>query len=355
VATIAGATALLLGAAPIRHSHQMAQEGLILLRLGAYEPASQAFKAALRWNPSHPLARCGARAAAIGRHLDSINSPGSQHAQSVAALPNFGPCGAQRLLFEGDQAFQRWMANPDEKNRQDWGEAVRAYSQAIALDGQLAEAVERLGAMADAQDDLDAARRHYERALDLAKPRPSLDSRYRNGLAKVLLQGNQADRSRAYAFLNGARGNPASDVVMAMELWRQDHGKSDLAFALERLPAQPPEELLKESLGNPWGFKLESGQLLLVGRPLDQRCLLSHARAVTLHLKGQQSAAVLERNRYEPSCQPSNASINTLLCDRLSQAARQGAAVGPTREWLGCDSPAPVASTRTPPLEKEGR
>jgi tetratricopeptide (TPR) repeat protein len=306
--------------------------GLADLRLGAYTRALKAFEAARLLNPLHPLARCGARAAAIGSGLAAMASNSTDLARAVAALPQSGPCGAQRELFHGDLTLERYLLNRD---RKDWDLAAAAFERALVMDPELAEAQQRLGTLADLQDDLPAAQRRFESALRLAAGQPLLANRYRNGLAKVLLQGSAAEWKQALLLFDGDRGNPASDVEAAMQRWRQGGG-APLGQALERLPPEPPPSLRGEGGGEPWGFKLRDGQVVAVGLLRDQRCLLAQARAATLHLDGQLAEANNERARSRATCSGSASTINLVVCDRLSQAASSGAPTTATRAWLRC-------------------
>jgi tetratricopeptide (TPR) repeat protein len=306
--------------------------GLADLRLGAHTRALTAFEAARLLNPLHPLARCGARAAAIGSGLAAMASNSPDLAREVAALPQSGPCGAQRELFHGDLTLERYLLNRDPK---DWDLAAAAFARALVMDPELAEAEQRLGTLADLQNDLPAAQRRFERALWLAAGQPLLANRYRNGLAKVLLQGSAAERERALVLFDGDRGNPASDVEAAMQRWRQGGG-APLGQALERLPREPPPSLRGEGGGEPWGFKLRDGQAVAMGLLRDQRCLLAQARAATLHLDGQLAEANDERARNRATCSGSASTINLVVCDRLSQAAGSGAPTTATRTWLRC-------------------
>jgi tetratricopeptide (TPR) repeat protein len=306
--------------------------GLADLRLGAYTRALKAFEAARLLNPLHPLARCGARAAAIGSGLAAMASNSTDLARAVAALPQSGPCGAQRELFHGDLTLERYLLNRD---RKDWDLAAAAFKRALVMDPELAEAEQRLGTLADLQDDLPAAQRRFESALRLAAGQPLLANRYRNGLAKVLLQGSAAEWKQALLLFDGDRGNPASDVEAAMQRWRQGGG-APLGQALERLPPEPPPSLRGEGGGEPWGFKLRDGQVVAVGLLRDQRCLLAQARAATLHLDGQLAEANNERARSRATCSGSASTINLVVCDRLSQAASSGAPTTATRAWLRC-------------------
>jgi tetratricopeptide (TPR) repeat protein len=306
--------------------------GLADLRLGAYASALTAFQGARLLNPLHPLARCGARAATIGSGLAAVASHSPELARAVAALPQSGPCGAQRELFHGDLTLERYLLNRDPK---DWDRAAAAFERALVMDPELAEAEQRLGTLADLQNDLPAARDHFESAKRLAEGQPLLASRYRNGLAKVLLQGSPADRERALVLFDGDRGNPASDVEAAMQRWRQGGG-APLGQALERLPAEPPPSLRGEGGGEPWGFKLRDGQAVALGLLRDQRCLLAQARAATLHMDGQLGEANSERARSRATCSGSASSINQVICDRLGQPATSGAPTTATRAWLRC-------------------
>jgi tetratricopeptide (TPR) repeat protein len=306
--------------------------GLADLRLGAYASALASFQRARLLNPLHPLARCGARAATIGSGLAAVASQSPQLAKDVAALPQSGPCGAQRELFQGDLALESYLLN---RNPNDWVRAASAFERALVMDPKLAEAEQRLGTLADLQDDLPAAQRRYESAQRLAAGQPLLARRYRNGLAKVLLQGSAAEWKQALLLFDGDRGNPASDVEAAMQRWRQGGG-APLGQALERLPREPPPSLQGEGGGEPWGFKLRDGQAVAMGLLRDQRCLLAQARAATLHLDGQLAEANNERARSRATCSGSASTINLVVCDRLSQAASSGAPTTATRAWLRC-------------------
>jgi len=306
--------------------------GLADLRLGAYASALASFQRARLLNPLHPLARCGARAATIGSGLAAVASQSPQLAKDVAALPQSGPCGAQRELFQGDLALESYLLN---RNPNDWVRAASAFERALVMDPKLAEAEQRLGTLADLQDDLPAAQRRFESAQRLAAGQPLLANRYRNGLAKVLLQGSAAEWKQALLLFDGDRGNPASDVEAAMQRWRQGGG-APLGQALERLPREPPPSLQGEGGGEPWGFKLRDGQVVAVGLLRDQRCLLAQARAATLHLDGQLAEANNERARSRATCSGSASTINLVVCDRLSQAASSGAPTTATRAWLRC-------------------
>lgn len=306
--------------------------GLADLRLGAYASALASFQRARLLNPLHPLARCGARAATIGSGLAAVASQSPQLAKDVAALPQSGPCGAQRELFQGDLALESYLLN---RNPNDWVRAASAFERALVMDPKLAEAEQRLGTLADLQDDLPAAQRRFESAQRLAAGQPLLARRYRNGLAKVLLQGSAAEWKQALLLFDGDRGNPASDVEAAMQRWRQGGG-APLGQALERLPREPPPSLQGEGGGEPWGFKLRDGQAVAMGLLRDQRCLLAQARAATLHLDGQLAEANNERARSRATCSGSASTINLVVCDRLSQAASSGAPTTTTRAWLRC-------------------
>ncbi|MFM7239387.1 MAG: TIR domain-containing protein [Cyanobium sp.] len=315
-------------------SRLQAREGLTMLRLGAYPEARAAFRWA-RWNPLHRYARCGAAAAEIGDQIttDGAQAPGLS--QQINALPTTGPCGAQRHLLEGDLLFERWMAN---KNPADWEASRKGYETAIALDGELAEAEQRIGSLADAQNDLETAVSFFDRAKDLASGQSqALSARYRNGLAKVLLQGDDAQWLRGMEYLDGDRGNPASDVEAAMQHWRKPADRRNLGLALERLPASPPAPLQGEGVGQKWGFKLSSGSLVLVNTRSDQRCLMTQARAVTLHLAGKAVEASRALENGGSDCSTSEETIRQLMCDRLANAERHGnSAAKSTRSWLGC-------------------
>jgi tetratricopeptide (TPR) repeat protein len=306
--------------------------GLADLRLGAYASALKAFEAARLLNPLDPLARCGTRAATIGSGLAAVASHSPQLNRAVAALPQSGPCGAQRELFHGDLTLERYVLNRDPK---DWNRAAAAFARALVIDPELAEAEQRLGTLADLQNDLPAARRRFQSAQRLAEGQPLLASRYRNGLAKVLLQGSAAERERALVLFDGDRGNPASDVEAAMQRWRQGGG-APLGQALERLPPETPPTLRGEGGGEAWGFKLRDGRAVAVGLLRDQRCLLAQARAATLHLDGQLAEANGERTRSRATCSGSASTINLVVCDRLAQAASSGAPTTATRTWLRC-------------------
>ena len=285
----AGAMAVAVGgAATAMVAQGSALQGLRYLRLGDYQRAAKAFQKAARANPFHPLARCGARAAAIGAdRLPNIATDSPELQQDIKALPRQGPCGAQRELFLGDLALERHRR---EGKHKDWDAAQVSFERAVALDDRLAEAEERLGVLADAWNDLPNAERHFRQAVRLAENEPALGYAYRNGLAKLLLQGDGLQRGEAMRLLDGDRGNPGSDLEAAMQLWRQPASTGSLGQALERLPAQPPPSLQGSGAGQKWGFKLANGKLVLVGRRGDQRCLLAQARAATLHLDGQTAA-----------------------------------------------------------------
>jgi tetratricopeptide (TPR) repeat protein len=319
--------------------HRQAQAGLADLRLGAYSNAAQTFAIARRWHPLHPLVRCGARAAAIGSRLGELHSASASLHTAVAGLPPAGPCGALRLLFEGDLAMEAWMSN---RNPADWQRAQQRYDRALAVDGQLAEAEERLGSLADVAGDLSGARRRFERAIALAGARSTLAQPYRNGLAKVLLQGDAADQERALVLLDGDRGNPAADVVAAMQLWRQPGagGTGDgLGRALERLPARPPAALQGTGQTQSWGFKLAGGATALVSRRVDQRCLLALARATTLQMAGRATEASQALAAGRSDCNEGEASLSAVICDRLLQAQPTNPRAAASRTWLRCQVP----------------
>jgi tetratricopeptide (TPR) repeat protein len=177
--------------------------GLADLRLGAYASALASFQRARLLNPLHPLARCGARAATIGSGLAAMASNSPDLARDVETLPQSGPCGAQRELFQGDLALESHLLN---RNPNDWERAASAFKRALVIDPELAEAEQRLGTLADLQDDLPSARRRFESAQRLAAGQPLLASRYRNGLAKVLLQGSAAEWKQALLLFDGHTG-----------------------------------------------------------------------------------------------------------------------------------------------------
>jgi tetratricopeptide (TPR) repeat protein len=323
--------------------HRQAQAGLADLRLGAYGRAAQTFATARRWHPLSPLARCGAAAAAIGRRLGELHSASASLHTAVAALSPAGPCGALRLLFEGDLALEAWMSN---RNPADWQRAQQRYDRALAVDGQLAEAEGRLGSLADVAGDLRGARRRFERAIALAGARSTLAQPYRNGLAKVLLQGDGADQARALLLLDGDRGNPAADLVAAIQLWRQPGGGpggigDGHGLALERLPARPPAALQGNGPTQPWGFKLAGGATTLVSRRLDQRCLLALARATTLQLAGRDAAANQTLAGGRGDCSEGEASLSAVICDRLLLAQPTNPRAAASRAWLGCPAERP--------------
>ncbi|MCS5693651.1 toll/interleukin-1 receptor domain-containing protein [Cyanobium sp. FGCU-6] len=326
-------------------SQLQSQEGLAMVRLGAYPRAAAAFRNAGLLFPLDPLARCGGAAAAVGDRLNRDGAADPALPAAIAALPTTGPCGGQRQLFDGDLAMERHLANRDPA---DWLTAQAAYSRALELDKALAEAEQRLGSMADASGDPQTAQAHFERALKLSQRYAALASPYRNGLAKVLLQGDGAQRQRALALFDGDRGNPASDVEAAMQRWPLNSTNESLGLALERLPAVPPPVLRGDGLGQAWGFRLSNGDLVLMQRRSDQRCLLAQARATTLHLLGRNLDAEALRQSLETSCSDSQQTITTLLCDRLRQAATNPRAPR-TARWLACPASAPASSAPPQP------
>ncbi|MFM8661632.1 MAG: TIR domain-containing protein [Cyanobium sp.] len=307
-------------------SQLQAREGLAMLRLGDYPRAASAFHAAGLLFPFQPLARCGGASAAIGTQIKSQGASDPALPTAVDALPATGPCGGQRLLFEGDLAMERHLLN---RNPADWSAAQAAYWRALDHDDRLAEAEQRLGSMADVSGDRTIALEHFERAMKLAERHPALASPYRNGLAKVLLQGDGAQRQRALELFDGERGNPDADVEAAMQRWRQSGESGSLRLALERLPANPPPALRGDGLGAPWGFRMGNGDVVLMQLRSDQRCLLAKARATTLHLIGRTDEAQASRSALEPACGEAE-TITRLICDRLPTARAS------TRSWLNC-------------------
>ena len=334
-ALAAGAVAVVVGgSATAIFAQRMARQGLRYLRLGDYGRAAAAFQKAGWANPFHPLGRCGGRAAAIGSRLPDISRGSPELQFDINGLPRKGPCGAQRELFRGDLALERYLRNGDLK---EWDSAQEAFERALALDAELAEAEERLGSMADVQNDLPEAERHFRRVMRLAETEPALGYAYRNGLAKLLLQGDEQKRREAMRLLDGDRGNPGSDVEAAMQLWRRPTTTGSLGQALERLPVKPPESLQGDGAGMKWGFKLANGDLVLVGRRGDQRCLLSQARAATLHLDGRLAAAEGVRTGSGVDCAGAGDTLKQLVCVRLRQALNSGIhGAGATRSWLRC-------------------
>lgn len=310
-------------------SQLQAQEGLAMVRLGAYPRAAAAFRNAGLLFPLQPLARCGGAAAAVGERISREGAADPALPAAIAALPDSGPCGGQRQLFEGDLAMERHLLNRDPA---DWSAARAAYWRALDRDDRLAEAEQRLGSMADASGDRRTAQQHYERALKLAQRYSALAGPYRNGLAKVLLQGDGAQRQRALALFDGDRGNPASDVEAAMQRWGESSDGGSLGLALERLPAAPPSALRGDGLGQPWGFRLGNGDLVLMQLRADQRCLLAQARATTLHLLGRSGDAETLRKALEATCGDTQQTITKLLCDRLPPTRAT------TRTWLRCSA-----------------